>query len=222
MITRAKSQRGEGTLAEYNPEIGKRRIFPRSKMAAEEGQTKFDGEALQKAFLDMKSMVDVLFQERQERQKHEKGGASKLEDKGKRLGGGGSPPKTPPSPLSSPSPSSSPSSFVNPFKGTHKPVIKLDVKFELPKYSGELSAEKLDDWIQQVEVYCRIQGLLEDASRIQLATLRLGGTALTWWESRTQEELARHGRVRMSWMEFVAALKEQFYPLGHMQQLTMN
>ncbi|XP_059067200.1 uncharacterized protein LOC131858147 [Cryptomeria japonica] len=92
----------------------------------------------------------------------------------------------------------------------------------LGKPDGELSAEKLDDWIQQVEVYCRIQGLLEDASRIQLATLCLGGTALTWWESRTQEELAHHGRVRMSWMEFVAALKEQFYPLGHMQQLTMN
>ncbi len=75
------------------------------------------------------------------------------------------------------------------FKGGHKPRIKLDVKFDLPKYCGELNAEKLDDWIQQVEVYCRVQNLLDDVDRIQLATLRLGGTTLTWWESKTKAEV---------------------------------
>lgn len=128
----------------------------------------------------MKAMVEVLYKERQEQMKHEKGDSSKdhgdREDKGKQSRGGDSPPKTPPSP--------SP-----PFKSTSKPIIKLDVKFELPKYYGELDAEKLDDWVQQVEVYCRIQGLVEDASRIQLATLRLGGIALTWWESRSGQKV---------------------------------
>lgn len=69
----------------------------------------------------------------------------KLEDKRKILGGGNSPLKTPPSPQSSPSPPSSLSYYVNPFKGTHKPIIKLDVKYLLSVYIGELSAEKLDD-----------------------------------------------------------------------------
>ena len=36
------------------------------------------------------------------------------------------------------------------------PLIKLDVKFDLPIYEGELNAEKLDNWIRQIDVYCRV------------------------------------------------------------------
>ena len=89
-------------------------------------------------------------------------------------------------------------------------------------YCGELNAKKLDDWIQQVEVYCRVQNLIDDADRIQLATLPLGGIALTWWESRSHDVASPHGRVNLTWAEFVNALKKQFYPLGHMQQLMMD
>ena len=90
----------------------------------------------------------------------------------------------------------------------------MDVKFDLPKYCGELSTEKLDDWIQQVEVYCRVQNLVDDVDRIQLATLWLGGVALTWWESKTQHETSQHGKLNMSWLEFVSALKNKFYSLA--------
>ncbi|XP_059064789.1 photosystem I P700 chlorophyll a apoprotein A2-like [Cryptomeria japonica] len=106
-------------------------------------------------------MVEVLEKERQERMKHETGYSSKdnedREDKGKKPRGGGSTPKTPPSP-SSATPSSSSSTFVNPFKSTTTPVIKLDVKFELPMYCGELDVKNLDDWVQQVEVLILING----------------------------------------------------------------
>ena len=33
------------------------------------------------------------------------------------------------------------------------PYFKLDVKFELSIYNGDLDAEKLDNWIKQLEVY---------------------------------------------------------------------
>eukprot|EP00253_Pinus_taeda_P035632 PITA_35632 len=56
--------------------------------------------------------------------------------------------------------------------------IKLDVKFDLPIYDGELNAEKLDNWIRQIDVYCRVQSIDSDKSKIQLASLYLGGTAL--------------------------------------------
>ncbi len=39
------------------------------------------------------------------------------------------------------------------------PLLKLDTKFELPMYNEEVNAEKLDNWIRQLEVYCRIQNL---------------------------------------------------------------
>jgi hypothetical protein len=71
------------------------------------------------------------------------------------------PPSPPSSPPSSPSPSSS-SSKSNAKKHVHKhknemPLSKLDVKFELPIYDGEVNAERLDNWVRQMEVYCSVQ-----------------------------------------------------------------
>ena len=47
-------------------------------------------------------------------------------------------------------------------------LLKLDVKFQLPTYDGELDAEKLDNWVRQLEVYCRIQRIVDDETKIQL------------------------------------------------------
>ena len=35
-------------------------------------------------------------------------------------------------------------------------LIKLDVKFDLAIYDGELNAKKLDNWIRQIDYYCRV------------------------------------------------------------------
>jgi hypothetical protein len=96
-------------------------------------------------------------------------------------------------------------------------LLKLDVKFDFPTYDGELNAEKLDNWVKQIEVYCRVQKIIQDTSRIQLATLRLSDTTLIWWESRTQADLIQHGKIISSWIEFTVALRKQFYPLAYMQ-----
>jgi hypothetical protein len=96
-------------------------------------------------------------------------------------------------------------------------LLKLDVKFDFPTYDGELNAEKLDNWVKQIEVYCRVQKIIQDTSRIQLATLRLSDTTLIWWESRTQVDLIQHGKIISSWIEFIVALRKQFYPLAYMQ-----
>ncbi|KAH9288331.1 hypothetical protein KI387_032448, partial [Taxus chinensis] len=56
------------------------------------------------------------------------------------------------------------------------------IKFELPMYTGELNAEKLDNWVKQIEVYCRVQRIVDDEAKIHLETLQMGGTTLIWWE----------------------------------------
>jgi len=38
------------------------------------------------------------------------------------------------------------------------PLLKLDVKFKLPTYDGDLNAKNLDNWVRQLEFYCRIRG----------------------------------------------------------------
>jgi len=102
-------------------------------------------------------------------------------------------------------------------KKLKSPLLKLDVKFELLVYDKEMNPEKLDNWVKQLEFYCRIQDITDDKTKIQLATLRMGGTALIWWESKTRIDLKRKGKVITSWTKFIKSLKKQFYPLGHTQ-----
>ena len=45
-------------------------------------------------------------------------------------------------------------------------LIKLDVKFDLPIYDGDLNAEKMDNWIRQIEIYYRIQQIEENEGKI--------------------------------------------------------
>jgi hypothetical protein len=57
-------------------------------------------------------------------------------------------------------------------------------------------------------VYCMIQQILDETTKIQLATLRMGGIALVWWDSKTQEDLLKKGKIMLSWYEFTFALKK--------------
>ena len=62
-------------------------------------------------------------------------------------------------------------------------------------YNGKVNAGNLHSWIRPLEVYCRIQNLQEDDIKIQLASLRMEGSALVWWETKTQEEIKKHGKI---------------------------
>jgi hypothetical protein len=102
------------------------------------------------------------------------------------------------------------------------PSLNIDIKFELPMYNGEVNAERLDNWIRQIEVYCRIQKIQDDETKIQLASLRLDSETLIWWESKTQEDMKKHGKILTSWNDFIVAIKRQFYPLAYMKKATMD
>jgi len=78
----------------------------------------------------------------------------------------------------------------------------------LPIYDGELNAEKLDNWIRQIDVYCGVHNIISDKSKIQLTSLCLGGTALVWWEGRTQANMKRHGNTISVWSDFISAIKK--------------
>ena len=84
--------------------------------------------------------------------------------------GKGKDPFEPSSPYSSSSSESSSTASANPKKQLEKarsdlPYLKLDIKFDLPTYNGELNTENIDDWIKQIEVYCKIQKLAYDKSK---------------------------------------------------------
>jgi len=189
MLTRLRLRQGEGELVEANPEIG--RVFSQRRMANETPL------GLESQFLDSFMTIRAMLEEMHNDFKKGKGeGTSSPKpengaeepflfippnrDKGK----GENPPLSPPS---SPSSSSSSSHKTSSSKKKRKKasLIELDVKFDLPIYDEELNVEKLDNWIRKIDVYCRVQKEHLERKKIQLASLRLGGTTLVWWEGKT-------------------------------------
>ena len=102
--------------------------------------------------MSMKYVMEIMLDERAERKKKEEGSSSrdaemKKEEKYKGVGGDGDPPET------NQTFSSSHTSHSN-NASSNMPYFKLDVKFELPIYNGDLDAEKLDNWIKHVTSPC--------------------------------------------------------------------
>jgi hypothetical protein len=50
----------------------------------------------------------------------------------------------------------------------------------------------------------------------------LDSATLIWWESETQEDMKKHGKILTSWNDFIVAIKRQFYPLAYMKNATMD
>ena len=165
MLTRAKLQASEGTLDPYNSKI---RAHRRRNMDANDSYIDME-EKFHKVFYMMADKVDKLFTDYEEiMEKERKGSEVKKENKEVKgegnasvnhRGGGEEPPEPPSSPsASSTSSSASSSSHSRHSKVPHKepqkkPLLKLDVKFDLPMFNGEANAQKLNNSIRQIEVY---------------------------------------------------------------------
>ena len=65
MLTRLKLKQGEGELEKFNQKFGKRRNFLQV-IASKVNIYEFDVEAFQRAFVELKALVDILLQERHE------------------------------------------------------------------------------------------------------------------------------------------------------------
>jgi hypothetical protein len=98
------------------------------------------------------------------------------------------------------------------------PLLKLDVKFELPMYDGEVNADRLDNWVRQMEFYCSVQQIRDETMQIKLASLHLVGTTLIWWQSKLQNGMQQVGNVFPSSKVFVSALRKKLYPLGYKEK----
>jgi hypothetical protein len=88
------------------------------------------------------------------------------------------------------------------------PLLKLDVKFALPMYDGEVTAKKLDNWVRQMEVYCNVQQIKDEATKIRLTSLCLEGTTLIWWQIKMQHGTQQVAKIFPSWYDFISALRK--------------
>jgi hypothetical protein len=142
MITREKMSHGEGDIVEENPLIGLRKRTSQSEKMTSEEILSNDEKEFRKTFFTMSEMMKVLYEDYFEWKTPNLGESSKVKSEE-----GEDPSQILPSPPSSPSysSSSSSSSKSSTRKHVHKhkqemPLLKLDVKFELPMYDGEVNA----------------------------------------------------------------------------------
>ena len=85
MLTRSRLKHGEGELVEEDPEIGSRSTFSRtmdSPRGEEEVHTEREKPVISEtefveAFMSMKPMLEILLNEREERNKKEEGSSSR-------------------------------------------------------------------------------------------------------------------------------------------------
>jgi hypothetical protein len=88
------------------------------------------------------------------------------------------------------------------------PLLKLDVNFVFSMYDGEFNVEKLDNWVREMEVYCNVQQIKVEATKIRLESLHLEGTTLIWWQSKMQHGTKQVGKIFPSWHDFIYALRK--------------
>nr|GEY53000.1 uncharacterized protein [Tanacetum cinerariifolium] len=87
---------------------------------------------------------------------------------------------------------------------------KLDVPKPSP-FVGKREARAVDDFLWEMEQYLEGVNVVDDASKIKMATRYLKDTAALWWRRR-------HGNIERgtatidTWAGFVADFKKQFYP----------
>jgi hypothetical protein len=163
MLTRLKLTRGEGQLVDPSSHPSRRKHIPSpqvsrrhsTSMAHEESHEHVpaEDEDLRKDVMEMREMMKILIESNARLQGEGSNPAKHKGDSGNKTpnGNGGNGASPPPSSSSSSSSSSTNSRHLpNTPKGHGKtpsqiPSLKLDSKFELPIYNGEVNAEKLDN-----------------------------------------------------------------------------
>jgi hypothetical protein len=69
-----------------------------------------------------------------------------------------------------------------------------------------------------MEVYSSVKQIKDEATQINLASLRLAGTTLIQWQRKLQNGTQQVGNVFPSWPSFILALRNKFYPLGYKEK----
>ncbi|TXG50795.1 hypothetical protein EZV62_023319 [Acer yangbiense] len=91
--------------------------------------------------------------------------------------------------------------------------LKVDFKVDIPVYDGIINAEKLDRWIDRLEIYYTVNKYSK-SQKIKFASLKLSSHALTWWKSYRK----RHNVSDLTWKKFKILLRKQFYPIGYVEE----
>nr|GEU99228.1 reverse transcriptase domain-containing protein [Tanacetum cinerariifolium] len=85
------------------------------------------------------------------------------------------------------------------------------------EFDGKGGAVAYIRWVEKIEAVKDISGC-GDNQKVKYSAGSLTGRALTWWNSEVRTR-GREAAVGMSWEDFNALMKEEYYPRNEMQKL---
>ncbi|KAK5836430.1 hypothetical protein PVK06_012218 [Gossypium arboreum] len=94
-------------------------------------------------------------------------------------------------------------------EGVSSAALSSEYVPKLKEFVGTRSACDVDNFLWRMENYFRAKGIVDDAGKVQTASLFLTDIALLWWRGRTTDK--RQGKIG-TWEKFQCELKGQFYP----------
>jgi hypothetical protein len=93
--------------------------------------------------------------------------------------------------------------------------FKVQVKFYIPLFEGQIDVDALDKWINLLDGYYSIQKIY-DFENITFTLLESLPLVKYWWEfycERHDKHEYMEFRIEPTWEAFVDSLKEDFYPI---------
>ena len=95
--------------------------------------------------------------------------------------------------------------------------FKVQVKFDIPFFKGQIDANALDNWLNVIEGYFSVHKFF-DREKITFLLLKAILHVKNWWDtyweknSSDESELFETNPTSSSFVDFV---KEQYYPMGN-------
>jgi hypothetical protein len=103
-------------------------------------------------------------------------------------------------------------------------TFKVKVNFDIPLFEGYIDADSLEKWLNLIEGYSFVQSF-SNSENITFALLKSLPHVKSWWEGYWERHITdkymSFGR-EPTWVEFVDALKEEFYLVGSDEEQYMR
>ena len=95
--------------------------------------------------------------------------------------------------------------------------FKVQVNFDIPLFEGQIDADALEKRLNLLEGYYSVQNYFE-SENITFMLLKSLPRVRAWWEGYWERYIANESTLfgrEPTWVAFVDALKEEFYPVGN-------
>ena len=61
--------------------------------------------------------------------------------------------------------------------------MQLDMRFQLPKFSGQMNGETVDSWLHSLSTYFKTCPKMEEDMKLHITSLQLESIAQSWWNT---------------------------------------